>query len=154
MMEALAQLPWEDLYVQHGPAKPPPCATSVAYLPFEAIAERMASCDVVVTHAGVGSILCAIRAGHRPIVFPRLKSYGEAVDDHQDELATALHDRGATLVARTPDELLSAVLSAPPRGQAAHSSSNTLVDAVRMAIAGTPAPTAARRTRADFARPA
>jgi UDP-N-acetylglucosamine transferase subunit ALG13 len=44
----------------------------------------------VVCHAGDGSILAAVRAGHVPVVLPRLARYGEAVDDHQLELAAHL----------------------------------------------------------------
>lgn len=138
MMEALHALPVDHLYVQHGPADPPPCASAVAYMRFEAIIEKIEMADVVVTHAGVGSILCAFQAGHTPIIFPRLKRYAEAVDDHQTELAEALGERGAALVARTPAELAAAVSSVPRRRAGGRIGSSALVHAVRSTITGVP----------------
>lgn len=55
--------------------------------------------DVVVTHAGVGSVLMALRAGRLPILIPRRADLGEHVDDHQVELARQLQDHGLAMVA-------------------------------------------------------
>ena len=45
---------------------------------------------IIVSHTGAGSILTAVRH-HKPlIVVPRLKKYGEHIDDHQLELAQVL----------------------------------------------------------------
>ena len=138
MMEALAALPVHDLYVQHGPASPPPGARSVAYMPFEEIVDSIGMAEMVVTHAGVGSILCAVKAGHTPIIFPRLKRHGEAVDDHQAELAEALEERGTALLARTGAELAAAVLSVPCRGAGIQTGSSALIQALRSTITGAP----------------
>lgn len=134
MMEALAILSTEDLYVQHGPAEPPPHARAVEFLPFEQIVDNIAKADVVICHAGVGSILCAIRAGHTPVIFPRLKRYKETVDDHQAELAEALFEEGSALVAWNAEDLPDAVAAAPPRGPGRALRPNTLIDAVRASI--------------------
>ena len=115
MMRALEVLPPSELTVQHGPVGPPRCAAAYDFLPFGRVVELMQEADLVVSHAGVGSILCALQAGHVPIVFPRLKRHAETVDDHQVELARALAQRGTVLVATTPQELRSAVQSAPRR---------------------------------------
>lgn len=136
MMNAVTTLPATDLFVQHGPAEPPACACAYPYLPFDALVEMMGAADVVVSHAGVGSILCAIEAGHTPVVFPRLRRYSEAVDDHQVELAVALAASDTALIAWTPAELAAAVSSVPPRRKVLRSSSRTLVDAVRATISG------------------
>lgn len=61
--------------------------------------------DVVITHAGVGSILLALRAGRRPVLLPRLADLGEHVDNHQVELARQLRDRGLAIVAEPGDRL-------------------------------------------------
>jgi beta-1,4-N-acetylglucosaminyltransferase len=52
---------------------------------------------VVVTHGGAGSILNALQAGKPLVVVPRLKRSGEAIDDHQLELAEALSQKGRAL---------------------------------------------------------
>jgi UDP-N-acetylglucosamine transferase subunit ALG13 len=136
MMQALRALPAADLVVQHGPVAPPPCATGYEFLPFGRVVELMQQADLVVSHAGVGSIMCALQAGHVPIVFPRLKRHGETVDDHQVELASALAARGTVLVATTPDELRAAVESAPRRASQRTMHSERLSTAVRAAILG------------------
>jgi len=138
MMTALAALPADNLHVQHGPATPPPCNQADDFVPFGRMVELIESADVVVSHAGVGSIMCALRAGHVPIVFPRLKRYAETVDDHQAELAEALQQRGNVIVVWTPEELASAVVSVPPRGRVRALDAEKLGAAVRAAILGEP----------------
>ncbi|MCA1682453.1 MAG: hypothetical protein LC685_00375 [Actinobacteria bacterium] len=139
MMRALAALPIHELHVQYGPATPPSCAWSRAYLPFDGMLEKIEAASVVISHAGVGSIICALRAGHVPILFPRLERYAETVDDHQAELARALAERGMVRVAWTAEELVDGFASAPPRAPAAASSAEQLAAAVRTAIHGPPA---------------
>jgi len=136
MMRALEALPAEELSVQHGPSPAPPCAAAYPFLGFGTMVELMEEADIVVSHAGVGSIMCALQAGHVPVVFPRLKRYSETVDDHQAELATALAERGTVILATTPGELLSAVQSVPPRTRHAAFPADGLRRAVRAAIRG------------------
>lgn len=136
LMEALATLPPDELRVQHGPASAPPCAAAMAYLSFPAMIEEIDRADVVVSHAGVGSIMCALRAGHVPVIFPRLKRYGETVDDHQAELAEALAGRGTAIVAWSAEELAASVRSAPPRAVGRSLPSGPLSTAVRAAVLG------------------
>jgi len=54
----------------------------------------MRAADVVVTHAGVATIVDAVRAGHRPIVVARRHHLGEHVDDHQLQIVAALEELG------------------------------------------------------------
>lgn len=76
-----------------------------AWWPADELAARARSVDAIVTHAGVGSILMALRTGKRPVVIPRMGSLGEHVDDHQQELAAILERYGLVLVARPGDDL-------------------------------------------------
>jgi UDP-N-acetylglucosamine--N-acetylmuramyl-(pentapeptide) pyrophosphoryl-undecaprenol N-acetylglucosamine transferase len=141
MMEALEALPPAGLYVQHGPADPPPGTRAEAYISFGGVIEKLDEADIVVSHAGVGSIICALRAGHVPVIFPRLKRYGETVDDHQAELAEALSQRGTVRVAWTGEELIQAVASVPPRSAVPITGGELLGAAVRAAVRGdSPAP--------------
>lgn len=52
---------------------------------------------VVVAHAGAGTILTALRFNKPLIVVPRLKKFGEHVDDQQRELADALSNEGKVI---------------------------------------------------------
>jgi beta-1,4-N-acetylglucosaminyltransferase len=101
----------EPIFVQHG-ASPirPKNAECVDFLPFEAFIEKIGEARAVVTHAGVGSVMVALSLGRRPIVMPRLKRYGEAVDDHQLPLAHRLKEAGlVTLVEDLPGALQTAL---------------------------------------------
>lgn len=136
MMHALEAVSPGELTVQHGPAPVPPGAVGYDFLPFGRIVELMRAADVVVSHAGVGSIMCALQAGHMPIVFPRYERFGETVDDHQAELAAALAERGTVIVASDGQELVQAIASVPPRGHQRVLHGQDLNAAVRAAIHG------------------
>lgn len=45
--------------------------------------EMINRCDKVITHGGTGAIVGAIKQGKKVIAVPRLKKFGEHVDDHQ-----------------------------------------------------------------------
>lgn len=116
LIRALDRLPGGTLSVQHGPVPPPPKAGEKrAFMEFPEIMERMQAADTVVCHAGAGSILCALRAGHTPVVVPRLERYGETVDDHQLELARALAADGRVIAVEDLERLSTAIAGAPPR---------------------------------------
>jgi UDP-N-acetylglucosamine transferase subunit ALG13 len=63
-------------------------------LPEKELSEAMREADVVVTHAGVGTALAALEVGKCPVMAPRLAAHGEAVDDHQVQIAEQLSGRG------------------------------------------------------------
>ncbi|KQS69019.1 hypothetical protein ASG41_07895 [Modestobacter sp. Leaf380] len=54
--------------------------------------------DVVVTHAGVGSVLGVLEQGVVPVVVPRRAARDEHVDDHQREIAALVADLGVAVV--------------------------------------------------------
>ncbi len=93
--------PVDDLPIQTKP-----------YLPITQLAEALSSADVVVSHSGTGSVLLAFDAGKAPVVVTRERRFGEAIDDHQRQLATELGRRGLVLPrelgAITVDDLLAA----------------------------------------------
>jgi UDP-N-acetylglucosamine transferase subunit ALG13 len=76
----------------------------------EQMDEAVARARYVVCHAGSGMISSALRAGRRPIVMPRMKAYGEHVDDHQLQIVTKLADAG--LVVPLEGEVTAAHLAA------------------------------------------
>lgn len=138
MIRALDRLPGEQLSVQHGPVPPPPGAAQAQdFMEFPEVVEQMEAAEVVICHAGAGSILCAFRAGHTPVVVPRLARYSETVDDHQLELARALAADGRVIAVEDLVTLPEAVESAPVRRarEAGHELLPIQV-AVREAIAG------------------
>ena len=70
----------------------------------DVMSRAVSEADLVVAHAGVGSALMALDAGHCPVLLPRRANHGEHVDDHQILLAGELNRRGLAL-ARDPDAL-------------------------------------------------
>lgn len=73
-------------------------------VPYAEMQQAMREADVIVTHAGVGSALAAMRSGRRAVCVPRRRRHGEHVDDHQVEMARELDRRGLVL-AREADEV-------------------------------------------------
>lgn len=48
--------------------------------------EKMKEATLVITHAGTGAIITALKNNKKVIAIPRLAKYGEHVDDHQIQL--------------------------------------------------------------------
>lgn len=68
--------------------------------------------DVVVTHAGVGSIVTALEQGRPVVAVPRLKRFGEHTDDHQLQIATQLAQAGRIIVLNDVADLHKAIEAA------------------------------------------
>ncbi|MFR0506913.1 PssE/Cps14G family polysaccharide biosynthesis glycosyltransferase [Limosilactobacillus reuteri] len=62
-------------------------------------------CDIIITHAGVGTILEGKKFKKVVIVVPRLSKYGEHVDDHQLEIAEDFAKKKLVLMCRNLKEL-------------------------------------------------
>lgn len=58
--------------------------------------------DVVITHAGVGTILALLEMGIHPVVVPRRAARGEHVDDHQLQIARLVDDLGVASSRESP----------------------------------------------------
>lgn len=137
LLSALGSLDGRELVVQYGPAEPPAgVARAEAYMPFDEMLRCFREAEAVITHAGVGSIICARREGHVPVVIPRRHDLGEHVDEHQAELTRALEDRGSIIAVRETALLAGAVASAPARRAAAEPLEPALCPSVRAALLG------------------
>jgi UDP-N-acetylglucosamine transferase subunit ALG13 len=82
------------------------------FMTYQEICDHVRAARVVVTHAGVGSVAVALHHGKRPIVVPRLRRFGEAVDDHQLLFARRLAGLGLAQVVEDPADLPSAIAAA------------------------------------------
>jgi UDP-N-acetylglucosamine transferase subunit ALG13 len=102
--------PDEELVVQHGPSLVRPVgAACLEFLPYDELVDAIRRARVVVVHAGVGSIMTALANGKRPVVVPRLRRFGEAVDDHQVALGRRLQEAGLVTLVEDTGEALKAV---------------------------------------------
>jgi UDP-N-acetylglucosamine transferase subunit ALG13 len=135
LVDALTALGRDDLVVQYGHSAPPPAAVRAqAFMSFSEVEGHMRDAELVITHAGVGSILLARRCGHIPVVVPRRRRFGEHVDDHQVELTTALAPRGQVLVVDDVERLAEVVAAPPQRRPLESGTGSELFAAVRQAL--------------------
>jgi UDP-N-acetylglucosamine transferase subunit ALG13 len=95
--------------IQGGPSERPTNAVSEPYLSFDRFVSELGTADVVVSHAGTGSIMMCRRLGRIPIVVPRLRRFGEAVDDHQVVFARRMAGQRDIVLAESPGALLAAL---------------------------------------------
>ena len=142
LVEAAAALGGdEQLIVQYGTSKVAHGRGEwVDFVSFDELAEYARRARVVVSHAGVGSIVVARRYGHRPIIMPRRPHFGEHVDEHQMQLTRRLAVAGIVTVVEDAEQL-AATVAAPPAvpaadGRAALSGPSALSADVREVLIG------------------
>lgn len=102
--------PDEAVVIQRGYATHRPRhAQGEPMFPQERMNELAAQARVIVTHGGPGSIWLAFQHDRIPVVVPRMKRFGEHVDDHQVAFARHL-ERASRAPAVTEIERLAALL--------------------------------------------
>ena len=70
---------------------------------------------VIITHGGPASFMAALEREKTPIVMPRLKKYGEHVNDHQEYFCREVEKRfGNITVINTKEELKNILKSIAP----------------------------------------
>lgn len=87
---------------------------SVDFLPSDEFERHLSEASLVVCHGGTTQ-LSAIRLGKVPIVMPRLKRFGEHINDHQVQLVRALAAEGLVVPAYEPGDLAGAITEARKR---------------------------------------
>ncbi|MFA5125908.1 MAG: glycosyltransferase [archaeon] len=63
------------------------------FMDYEEMVKKIEWANIIVSHAGAGTIIECISKNKKLILFPRLKKYGEAVDDHQLEICKAFKEK-------------------------------------------------------------
>jgi UDP-N-acetylglucosamine transferase subunit ALG13 len=91
--------------VQRGPASIEPACAAPRFLDAVQLDALLDGADVMICHGGPGSIADAWARGHVPIAVPRLRRYGEVVDDHQVDFCTKLAELGRIRLAQEPATL-------------------------------------------------
>ncbi|MCA8962850.1 MAG: glucuronosyltransferase [Planctomycetes bacterium] len=124
----------QDIFAQIADGTRPQHFDSVDFLEPAPYRERMVACDVVIAHAGMGSILTALECGKPILVLPRRGSLGETRNDHQVATAERLGSLGKVTVAIDEAELLEKLdrvdqLSAA--GPIGNRASTELIDRIR-----------------------
>lgn len=85
--------------------KPVNCSSVELLSPSE-FAEIASRADLIVSHAGMGTILTALDLGRPILIMPRRAEFGEHRNDHQLDTARQLHDDVGIPVAWEESELV------------------------------------------------
>ena len=76
------------------------------FISFGSMIEYMNAADIIIGHAGVGTVLLSRQSNKIPIVFARQSAFGEHVDDHQVQFARKMEQEGLVIAAFQSKELL------------------------------------------------
>ena len=71
----------------------------------ENLEELIKKADLIITHAGVGSIEMSLEHNKKVIAVPRLKEYGEHVNDHQKDIEDEFNRKGLIMGINDVSEL-------------------------------------------------
>lgn len=83
-----------EIFAQIGESNYTPKKTKFEkFLSYEKMQEKIKWSDIIISHAGVGTIIDALNQNKQLLLFPRLKKYDEAVDDHQIEICKAFEKK-------------------------------------------------------------
>jgi beta-1,4-N-acetylglucosaminyltransferase len=63
------------------------------FVPIHTAMDYIRRSDLVISHAGIGTIILCKEYGIPLLIFPRRKKYGEHSNDHQMEIGKALEER-------------------------------------------------------------
>ena len=74
-------------------------------IPQEEFQKLIEDANLVITHGGVGSIMSAVRKNKKVIAVPRLKKYGEHVNNHQCEIINTFKKQGIIIGTNGVEEL-------------------------------------------------
>ncbi len=94
-MDEIAPLISTETVMQKGYSKYLPQNTQYfSFVAMDRAIEYIQKSELVVSHAGIGTIILCREYGIPLLILPRRKGYGEHMNDHQMEIAKALEERG------------------------------------------------------------
>lgn len=112
--DAYAATTLEKVIIQKGSSSyVPQHADYFDFAPSSKIAEISNQASIIITHAGAGSVLTSLASQAITVVVPRMKKWGEVVDDHQFELAEAIQDSGQGYMLSDVDDLATLLRTIP-----------------------------------------
>lgn len=79
-------------------------------MPKKELEDLVKKANLIITHAGLGSIEMSLEQGKKVIAVPRLKKYGEHVNDHQKDIETEFSKKGWIIGADEVSELGDALI--------------------------------------------
>jgi UDP-N-acetylglucosamine transferase subunit ALG13 len=107
----------EPVLLQHGDTSieglDHPMVGTTAWLDRNEMHRAVREASLVISHAGQGSTRMLADMGARFVLLPRLKCYGEHVDDHQLDFARSVEKLGVRYCTELP-KLSEYILNPPP----------------------------------------
>jgi beta-1,4-N-acetylglucosaminyltransferase len=147
-MDSIAEATEETVLIQCGMAKTTPKhCQHFDFKPHEEILEIQREERLIVAHAGIGATIDALTVRRPLIVVPRLKKFGEHMNDHQLEIAEAVELRGWGCSITDIDKLDQACAEPPPVPDSYNPAKAPLIAAVRRMVDKVAADKAQRQTR-------
>lgn len=96
----------EEIIVQAGSTKYESKNMKIIdYIAIKEFEEYIEKADIIICHAGVGTILTALKKNKKIIAAARLKEYGEHVNDHQLQILENFKDEGYILALEDFDKI-------------------------------------------------
>ena len=101
----------EPVIVQTGnnPPLQASCFQSTPFITMEDFEAFVAGADLIICHAGVGTLMHVLRQGKIPVVMPRRVKYDEIINDHQLQIAEAFAAENKIIPAYEPPDLKQAI---------------------------------------------
>lgn len=131
-MDEVAQVTAERVVIQIGMGQTlPRHCEHFDFRTHEEVLAIQREARVIVCHAGIGSVLDALRVRRPLIVVPRRKKFNEHMTDHQLDVAEAVERRGWGRMILDMDDLPGACADPPPVPLSYHPAQHRLVSAVR-----------------------
>lgn len=125
----------EDIVMQSTIYDVKPLFAHVGLIPVDEFNKYMSDADIIITHAGVNSIISCMQMKKPLLVVPRLHKFGEHIDDHQMEIALLMEKKYNVLVALDLSklkELIEQAMTHEYRTWVSHK--DTLIEAIKKEI--------------------
>lgn len=109
---AAAGILTEEVIIQTGYSTyTPRHCTWQPFFPSEEMTRLVREARIVITHGGPASFLLPIRYGKVPVVMPRIRSFGEHVNDHQLTFCREVAARNRNILLAEDARTLEAILA-------------------------------------------
>lgn len=82
----------------------------IDFLSRDEFSEKISQADMIITHAGTGAIISALKNNKPVLAVPRMSKYGEHVDNHQLEILNVFTDKNYIKGIIEIDDLENAIL--------------------------------------------
>lgn len=128
----------DEVYAQIGASDyKPKNYKYVDFMTQEEFESKMDEADMIITHAGTGVIVNAVKKEKKVIALPRLAKYGEHVDNHQIQLINEFKELNFIEPVYEVDELENAIkISKKKKYNKYISNTNTIIESIENFIEG------------------